>query len=101
MDDIDATDAQRATFDAAAKSILAEAQALKKSHHRHKKEMLTLLSNPTPDREEIKLHIQEKIDGLEEFALRNVDKILDAYETLDAAQRQIILDKLAKHMEKH
>ena len=101
MDDIDATDAQRATFEATAEEILAEALEMKKTHKAHEKEMLTLLKAPSPDRDAIKAHIQDKLDRVEDFAIRSVDKILDAYETLDSGQRQIILDKLAKHLEKH
>ncbi len=101
MDDIDATDAQRATFEKLAGELLADGLAMKQEHKAHKKEMLALLGSPSPDREAIKAHLQDKIDRMEAFALRSVDKVLDAYETLDPEQQQIVLDKLAKHMENH
>jgi Spy/CpxP family protein refolding chaperone len=101
MDEIDATDAQRATFEALAEDIVNEGLAMKKDHKAHKAFVLNELSKPTPDREALKAHMDEKFSRLEDFAHRTLDKVLDAYETLDADQKAIVLEKLETHMNKH
>ena len=100
-DEVDATDAQRAVFESTAQAILEDALVMKRDHKECKKEAMALLNTPTVDREAVKAHIQDKIDQMEAFALRSMDQVIDAYETLDDDQRQVVIDKLAKHMEKH
>ena len=100
-DDIDATDAQRAVFESTAQAIFDDALAMKKDHEKDKKEMIAVLSAPSVDREAVKTNIQEKLDRLEAFLLHSADQVIDAYETLDDGQRQILIDKLAEHMENH
>lgn len=101
MDDVDATDAQRAAFESAANAILQDAVALKKQHENHDKELLKVLQAPTPDRQAIYAGIDDHAAVLKDFVRSSLDRFLDAYETLDAEQRQIVITKLAEHFEKH
>ena len=101
MDEIDADDAQRARFTALAEGIADEALALKKAHKAREKTLLKELQKPSPDREKLHAQVEEKFDLFEDFVHRTLDKLLDAYETLDADQKQIIVDELANHMENH
>ena len=99
MDEVDASDDQRATFESAAQTILTDALAMHEAHKADKAEMLKVLSAPTVDRDAVKSHIEAKLDTVEAFALRSVDTLIDAFETLDDPQKQILLEKLATHFE--
>ena len=101
MDEIDADDAERTRFAALAKGIADEALTLKKAHKAQGEAVIRELQKPSPDREKLHARVDEKFDLVEDFAHRTLDKVLDAYETLDPDQKQIVIDKLANHMEKH
>ena len=101
MDDIDATDAQRSSFVSAADAILKDALALKKTHKQHHKKIHQMLQGGNVDREGLKAHLNTQFDQLEIFAYASLDRFLDAYETLDRQQQQIVLKKLEKHMDEH
>jgi Spy/CpxP family protein refolding chaperone len=98
MDEIDADDAQRATFNTLAEGIVEEALAMKKSHKAKEKTLLASLQRGTVDREALHTQLENHMDTAEDFLSRSLDKVLDAYETLRPAQKQIILDKLAEHV---
>jgi Spy/CpxP family protein refolding chaperone len=101
MDDIDADDTQRARFEALAGELIDDAIALKKAHKSQERAVLKALESGSPDREAVHAHMDQQFDQLEGFAHRSLDKVFDAYQTLDDDQQRIVLDKLAKHMEKH
>lgn len=101
MDEVDATDAQRAAFESAAKAVLKDALALKEQHKNHDKALFKALRASTPDRRAIYTGIDEHAAVFEAFARSSVDRFLDAYETLDTEQRQIVIMKLAEHFDKH
>ena len=101
MDDIDADDGQRARFEALAEEIVDEAIAMRQAHKSHKQAVLDELQKGSPNRQALHAHVDDKFDRVEAFVHRSLDKILDAYETLDDDQKQIVADKLANHMENH
>ena len=98
MDEIDADDGQRATFNTLAEGILDEALAMKKSHKGEEKTLLASLQRGTVDRDALHAQLENHMDTAEDFLSRSLDKVLDAYETLRPEQKQIILDKLAEHV---
>ena len=101
MDDIDADDTQRARFEALASELVEEAIAMKQAHKSHKQEVLDQLAKGSPNRKVLHAHVDEKFNGMAAFVHRSLDKILDAYETLDDDQKQIVVEKLANQMENH
>ena len=101
MDEIDADDAQRAQFEALAEELVDEALAMKAAHKSKEKAFLDDFRKGTIDRQALHTAMEDHVDTVEEFLSRSLDKVLDAVETLRPEQRQIILDKLADHMENH
>jgi Spy/CpxP family protein refolding chaperone len=99
MDDINATDAQRAEFTLLSDSIVNEAIALRSKEKPNHQALLAALKKDKVDREAIHSGIENHIDTFEAFLFRSLDRVLDAYEKLRPEQKQIILDKLANHME--
>ncbi|MCP4605062.1 MAG: periplasmic heavy metal sensor [Proteobacteria bacterium] len=101
LDDLDATDAQRAEIEGIAREILADAMKIKEGHGDHKTELYSKFSSGTYDRTELHGKVDEHFELARAFVHRSLDRVMDAYETLDEKQRQEILDRWQEHMDEH
>jgi Spy/CpxP family protein refolding chaperone len=99
MDDINADSGQRAEFTALTESIVNDAITLKKSHDADQKNLLAALKKDKVDRVAMHAKMDEHLSAFNGFLSKSLDKVLDAYEKLRPEQKQIVIDKLAAHME--
>jgi periplasmic protein CpxP/Spy len=101
LDDLDAADTQRAEIEGIAREILADGFKLKEGHGKHKGEMMAKFRAGTYDRVEMNAKLDEHFEMAQAFIKRSMNRILDAYETLDESQRNEILDRMQAHMDEH
>ncbi len=99
LDDLKATDAQRAQILALKDKLLKDVAALHQGQADAKKALLAQWDSATPDRAAVHALVDARIDALRAFAHEAADAGLDLHGTLTPDQRARISKKVHRHMD--
>jgi protein CpxP len=96
LDDVKATDAQRARIQGIKSRLLPELAALADSHHKAQQEVVAQLSSDHPDQARLHTLVDQQIEALRAAAHKSVDGLLEAHATLTPEQRAPLVKKLRR-----
>jgi protein CpxP len=96
LDDVKATDPQRARIQAIKSRLLPEFAALAGSHHKAQQEIVAQLSSDHPDQARLHALVDQQIDALRAVAHKSVDGVVEAHATLTPEQRTPLLKKVRR-----
>jgi Spy/CpxP family protein refolding chaperone len=96
LDDVKATDAQRARIQAIKSRLLPELAALASSHHKAQQELVAQLSSDHPDQARLHALVDQEIEALRAAAHKSVDGVVEAHATLTPEQRAPLVKKLRR-----
>jgi periplasmic protein CpxP/Spy len=97
LDDVHATDAQRARIVAIKDRLAPEAKALALSQQQARQEMIVQLTSDRPDAARLHVLVDRQIDALRALAHRSVDGVVEAHATLTPEQRAPLAKKLRRY----
>ena len=97
LDDLDATDAQRAAAQQSASGLMDEALKLRASKDTLHAELAAQLRSEAPDANAVHAGVDRMFDDVRAFAHKGVDSFLALHHSLSPTQR----GQLAERMEKH
>jgi periplasmic protein CpxP/Spy len=96
LDDVEATDAQRARIRAIKDRLLPEAAALATSQQKARQEIVAQLTSEKPDSARLHALVDQQIDALRALAHKSVDGAVEAHTTLTPQQRAPLAKKLRR-----
>jgi periplasmic protein CpxP/Spy len=96
LDDLSATEAQRAQIHAIEERLLARAAALHQDHEGDRAELLAQWQSANPDRAKLHALVDQRFEAMKAFAHEAVDAGVEVHDVLTPEQRA----KLAKKIER-
>ena len=99
LDDLEATDAQKAQVMVAKNRLLQQGGALRQGGQEAKRELVAQWDSAAPDRARVHALIDARIDAMRAFAHQAADEAVDLHGTLTPQQRAKISKKLHRRME--
>lgn len=96
LDDVDATEAQRATVKGLKDSVLAEATPLFASAQGTRKELVTEWKAQSVDAARVHQAIAAQADALEGFAHKLADAAIAVHDVLTPKQREVLTQRIEK-----
>jgi Spy/CpxP family protein refolding chaperone len=96
LDDVKASDAQRARIQGIKDRLLPSFLALASGHHKAEQEIVAQLSSDHPDQARLHALVDQQIDALRAAAHKSVDGVVEAHATLTPEQRAPLVKKLRR-----
>jgi Spy/CpxP family protein refolding chaperone len=96
LDDLDATDAQRAQIHAIAERALAKAATLHQGHEADRAELLAQWNSATPDRAKLHAMVDQRFEAMKAMAHEAVDAGIEVHDVLTPEQRAKVTKKLER-----
>ena len=101
LDELDATEAQRRVILDRTRAVVRDAIALHDSHDDGHEVVRAELATGAPEADRLHALLDDRLDEVRAFGHRTIDRALEAYETLDADQRDALLAELEDHFDSH
>jgi protein CpxP len=101
LDDLEATDAQRARVLAVKDRILAAARAAHPGHHHSKDELLAQWRSENPDKARVRELIDARVEAMRQAFYDVAEGMLEVHAALTPAQRAQLATELEKHHANH
>ena len=96
LDDVKATDGQRARVLAIKNRLMPEAAALAASQKTTRAELAAQLASDRPDPARMHALVDQQLDAIRALAHRSVDGVLEAHGTLTPQQRAPLIKKMQR-----
>lgn len=97
LDDVKASDAQRARIQGIKSRLLPEATALATAQKQVRAEMATQLASERPDPARMHALVDQQLDSLRALAHKAVDGAVEAHTTLTPEQRAPLVKKMRRY----
>jgi Spy/CpxP family protein refolding chaperone len=94
LDDLNATDAQRAKVNALKDDLLKDGFAMHQQRMNDAKEMLAIWESANPDAADVHARIDARIESMRAFAHKAADAALELHSTLTPEQRAQLAEKI-------
>ena len=101
LDEVDADEGQRASFDAAASKIIDDGFKMKEAHKANHDEFHAELKAASPNSDKLHEMIDKRVSELQAFAHRTLDTFLVAWNELTPQQRSEIVAEMEEHCSYH
>jgi Spy/CpxP family protein refolding chaperone len=96
LDDVKASDAQRARIQSIEKRLLPDVAALAASQKEARQEIVTQLSSERPDTARLHALVDRQVDAFRALAHKSVDGAVEAHGTLTPEQRAPLVKKMRR-----
>jgi Spy/CpxP family protein refolding chaperone len=96
LDDVKATDAQRAQIMGIKNRLLPEAMALAASQQKVRQEVVSQLASDHPDRARLHALADQQVEALRALVHKSVDGVVDAHDVLTPEQRAPLVKKMQR-----
>ncbi len=96
LDDVDATDSQRAQIQGLSKKLVADAKPLMEQHRAARDELIQQWSSDRPDAARVHALIDERAEAMRAYAHKVADAMIETHQTLTPAQRAELGERLSK-----
>jgi Spy/CpxP family protein refolding chaperone len=100
LDDVDATEAQRAQIHAVKDRLLARAQTLRDGHRAVRDEVLAQWKSDAPDRARLQALVDQRVEATRAFAQEAIDAGVEVHAILTPEQRAMVTRKIERRMER-
>lgn len=97
LDDVKASDAQRARIQAIEKRLVPDVAALAASQKEARQEIVTQLSADRPDAARLHALVDRQVEAFRVLAHKSVDGVLEAHATLTPEQRAPLVKKMRRY----
>lgn len=101
LDEIQATDEQKAKVREIKDRLMKDGQALREGHAGLHEQMLALLAQDNPDPAQVKALVRQRTDALVRFGDEAADALVELHGVLTPAQRQKLLADAREHRAGH
>ncbi|MCP4679062.1 MAG: hypothetical protein GY854_26945 [Deltaproteobacteria bacterium] len=101
LDEVDADEGQRASFNAATSKIVDDGFKMKEAHKANHDEFHAELKSASPNSDKLHEMVDRRVNELQAFAHRTLDTFLAAWNELTPQQRAEIVVELEDHFSHH